>query len=471
MPEPGIKRSLVLAGGGMRLAYHAGVLRALEDAGIAYGHVDGTSGGIFAAAMLASGQRPAEIAARWRALKLSGFVSALPFRKYLRPLMMPAFASADGISKKIFPALGISIPKINHNAELKATFNVCNFSHKTVESISHRKVTERHLIAGMSLPIFMPAILIDGSWYTDAVWIKDANLLEALNHDPDEIWLVWCIGNTKTYHNGAFLQYVQMIEMSATGGLHAELEWLAAENEKRLMAGRKEIEVHVIKPEYALPLDPDFFLHRVDADTLINMGYADTVAYLKQKNPLELRRRPYQCTAMKESGNYVHFRQQFTGEALIAGEKVRLTLHLAIFLRESEDGFSVQQYISLQCRTAKKERLAGGEGEEWWVSGANAKTQLGKGWLIGEFDLVNGDSRYHLKYSLYLSAVLDLYWGLAFKMAFVVLEDEHGLMQQFNLSQSAWKRIQNAFYRYTHSKASWFKRLAIRKKLLLKLIQ
>ncbi len=39
-PEGG-RRSLVLAGGGMRVAYQAGVLAALERAGLRFHHVDG----------------------------------------------------------------------------------------------------------------------------------------------------------------------------------------------------------------------------------------------------------------------------------------------------------------------------------------------------------------------------------------------------------------------------------------------
>ena len=40
-----VRRSLVLAGGGMRVAYQAGALAALEEAGLRFHHADGTSGG------------------------------------------------------------------------------------------------------------------------------------------------------------------------------------------------------------------------------------------------------------------------------------------------------------------------------------------------------------------------------------------------------------------------------------------
>ena len=272
-----LKRSLILAGGGVRLAYHAGVLEALEEEGLTFDHVDGTSGGIFGTAMLASGIEPGEAAVRWRNLKLKGFMSALPLKDYRSQHSLPAFGSAKGIREKIFPSLGIDIKKINANTTFEATFNVCNFSKKTIESIPNKDVTVDHLIAGMSLPIFMPAVKInDDDWYTDAVWIKDANLTEAVSRDAEEIWLVWCIGNTAEYLNGFFNQYVHMIEISANGGLFAEIDWLYQTNRERQNKGLQPIKLHIIKPEYPLPLDPDFFLGKITADTLINMGYADT---------------------------------------------------------------------------------------------------------------------------------------------------------------------------------------------------
>lgn len=166
----------------MRLAYQAGVLKAMEEAGLQFAHVDGTSGGIFNAAMLDSRLTPDEIASRWRKLNVRDFVSYRPLREYFNPLGMQAFGDADRIRKRIFPQLGIDATKIRSNEKITATFNVCNFSDKSVEAIPHTRVTEDHLIAGMSLPIFMPAISIDNKWYSDAVWIKDANLMEAVRH-------------------------------------------------------------------------------------------------------------------------------------------------------------------------------------------------------------------------------------------------------------------------------------------------
>ena len=61
-----------------------------------------------------------------------------------------------------------------------------------------------------------------------------------------------------------------MIEIAANGALQEELA-LVRERGARL---------HVIRPRVPLPLDPDFFFGRVDASTLIAMGYRDAAAYL-----------------------------------------------------------------------------------------------------------------------------------------------------------------------------------------------
>ena len=68
--DTGPRRSLVLAGGGIRLAYGAGVLVALEEEGLSFAHVDATSGGALNAAMLLSGLAPREMAERWRTLNV-----------------------------------------------------------------------------------------------------------------------------------------------------------------------------------------------------------------------------------------------------------------------------------------------------------------------------------------------------------------------------------------------------------------
>ncbi len=344
--EAGPRRALLLAGGGMRVAWQAGVLLALEEAGLRFRHFDGASGGTLNLAMLLSGLSPAEMAQRWRALDLKDFISLLPLEDYLKGAW-PAMGDADGVRDKVFPGLGIDFDRLRACENVSATFNVCNFTRKTLEAIDHPALEPALLVAAMSLPAFMPAVQWKGMTYTDAVWIKDTNLWEAVKRGAEELWLLWCIGNTPTYRDGAFPQYVHMIEMSANGALFEELDRIRDLN-ARIQRGdspfgqRQPIQLHVIKPSQALPLDPDFYLGRVRAESLIALGHQAATDYLNSLSPEGLPLTP-EVTAMLDAAPGLSFRETMSGpfslgatdpEAGTAGSAPVLTMHATIFIQE-----------------------------------------------------------------------------------------------------------------------------------------
>jgi predicted acylesterase/phospholipase RssA len=304
----------------MRVAYQAGVLQALVEAGLTFDHADGTSGGTINLAMLMSGLTTQEMCERWRTLHVPDFVSLMPLGEYLKGPLVPAMGSAEGITRRVFPHLGIDVSRINRARGMSGTFNVCNFSTKSNEVVTHDRVTLPHLVAGISLPIFMPAVPIDGALYTDSVWIQDANVMEAVRRGAEEVWLVWCIGNTPEYHDGPFQQYVHMIEMSANGKLFAELGQVAAVN-ARIERGesehgqRRPIRLHVVKPEYPLPLDPDYYLGRIDSTSLVAMGYGDARAYCAKLGGEDSPGAPLspEATRMRVAGPGVSFRETIAG--------------------------------------------------------------------------------------------------------------------------------------------------------------
>jgi Patatin-like phospholipase len=267
---PGPRRSLLLAGGGIRVAYQAGALLALEEAGLRFHHGDGTSGGTFNLAMLLSGVAPGEACSRWRALDTWSFASVWPTRRLLAGPPYPALGTSDGIRERVFPALGVDVERIRVARGIEGTFNVCDFAAKACVPVPHTDVDLDVLTAGVTLPVFSPAVRRSGRVLMDAVWIKDTNVTEALRRGAEELWLVWCIGNHGVYRDGAFQQYVHMIEIAANGALLEELAQVRDRGAR----------LHVIRPRVPLPLDPDLFFGRVDAGTLIAMGYHDAAAYL-----------------------------------------------------------------------------------------------------------------------------------------------------------------------------------------------
>jgi hypothetical protein len=301
-------------------------------------------------AMLLSGLSPANMGDRWRTLDVSKFVSMLPFEEYLRLHKAKALGDADGIRNHVFPHLGIDINRIKQAEGIQGTFNVCNYTDKTNEVIPHQKAAEDLLIAGISLPMFMPAVEYQGKEYIDSVWIKDANLMEAIKRGAEEIWLVWCIGNHGNYNDGMFSQYVHMIEMSANGVLFEEFDRINEINE-RIRNGdspygqKQSVKLHVIKPEYPLPLDPDFFFNRIDASTLVSMGYADAAQYVQNKKEEGIPFTPA-ATRMKDPVPGIAFREKMEGwfaldtddpeEGAEIGKEngSKLALHASIYIRD-----------------------------------------------------------------------------------------------------------------------------------------
>ncbi|SEI86310.1 Predicted acylesterase/phospholipase RssA, contains patatin domain [Cyclobacterium xiamenense] len=344
------RKSLVLAGGGIRVAYQVGVLKAMEEAGLQFDHVDGTSGGIFNAAMLASGMEVQALMDRWADLKMAHFVSPARVTDYLRPWRMKGMGDADAIRSKVFPHFGVDIASIRQK-KLPITFSLCNFSKKSVQAIPAKDVHENHLLAGVSLPIVMPALQVGEDWFIDAVWIKDANLMEAVRRGAEEIWVVWGIGNYPAYLPGALRQYVHSIEMSANGGLWEEFEQIKWIN-KGILRGesefgqRKPIQVFVIRPQLPLPLDPDLFFNRITTRDLMAMGYSDATEYLsaipKSGTPLDER-----STATRNLGDCLAISLHYSGELPWKDEISQVRYRVFLRYTEWEGKGNTEVYSSL----------------------------------------------------------------------------------------------------------------------------
>lgn len=428
----GIKRSLILAGGGARLAYQAGVIKALEEEGLSFSHFDGTSGGIFNTAMLSSGIEAKDMDTRWRKVNVMHFSSLLPFKSYFSKKTFAAFGDADGMINKVYPTLGIDVAKMNANTSIDATFNVCNFSKKTIEVFSNQYVTLQHLVAGMSLPIFMPAIEINGDWYTDAVWIKDANINEALKRNVNEIWLVWAIGNSHEFLNGTFNQYVHMIEISANGGLLLELEQIEKLNSEKPSAEKTIL--HVIKPEFPLPLDPDLMLNKINADELINRGYADAKSYLQNKSEQGVAP-DYKASMMNEPGAVMVFRSIFSGMIDWKNKQTDFSLNINFNFRSVHRELVLRAFASVSF-----------ENSEYRISTYNNQVMINQTEqiLTLECDFVFEDQIQHLQCKLDLNSQYDLLLGMEFKKARCTIASKN-LLKPISaiLKQNAWIRIKN----------------------------
>jgi predicted acylesterase/phospholipase RssA len=106
-----IKRSLILAGGGVKVAFQAGVLQVwLDEAGLTFDHADGASGGTFNLAMWCQGMTGTQIADAWRRTKPIEGVSH-DAAQLTKLLWARSIFTLDGYRRSVFPGWGLDWSK------------------------------------------------------------------------------------------------------------------------------------------------------------------------------------------------------------------------------------------------------------------------------------------------------------------------------------------------------------------------
>jgi hypothetical protein len=141
-----------------------------------------------------------------------------------------------------------------------------------------------------------------------------------------------------------------MIEIAANGALFKDFEQINEIN-ARIRAGERiggrtaPIRLHLIRPQYPLPLDPDFYLGKIDATTLVGMGYADATNYLVTRSEQGLPFSP-EVTKMTDETLGFTFREKMSGGFALGetdpetGEKVgreagnTFTMHGTILIQD-----------------------------------------------------------------------------------------------------------------------------------------
>jgi predicted patatin/cPLA2 family phospholipase len=205
---PDGKRALILAGGGLKVAFQAGVLQVwMDEAKVKFDVADGASGGVFNLAMWCSNQSGRQIANNWRNTHPLDLIS-------LNPRPWVSLATMEAFTKKALPKWNITWGEMKRT---QATFNVYNFTRQELQTLEPNQMTPEWLKACVSLPMWFPPVEIDGERYIDSVFATDANLEAAINSDlkPDELWVIWTVSTRGRWGNGFVNQYFQMIENAA----------------------------------------------------------------------------------------------------------------------------------------------------------------------------------------------------------------------------------------------------------------
>lgn len=246
------KRALIMAGGGTKVAFQAGVLEVwLDEAKIEFDHADGASGGVFNLAMWAQGMTGRQIADNWRRYRPLAGVEV-----NLRGIMRLPFASSlfkmERFRRNVIGPWGLDWKAIRATSR-EATFNLYNFSRLEQVVVEASDMDEDRLISAVSLPMMFPPVSIDGDTYIDAVYATDANLEEAVRRGADELWVIWTVSQRGAWRPGFVAHYFQIIEAAANSQFRAILRRIEKNNEAQAGGGNGEfgrtIEVKLLQAE------------------------------------------------------------------------------------------------------------------------------------------------------------------------------------------------------------------------------
>jgi predicted acylesterase/phospholipase RssA len=270
---PKKKRSLILAGGGIKVAFQAGVLQVwLDEAGLTFDHADGASGGVFNLAMYCQGMTGTQIADNWRNLPPIIYAD-LNWEEYAKLFYAESILKMDRFRQNVFPHWGLDWDAIRASKQ-EATFNVYNFSKHELEVLTPDMMTEDFLVACVSLPMWFPPVMIDDNVYIDPVYITDANIEEAIRRGADELWVIWTVSEKSVWNPGFVANYFQIIETAANGHFR-RIEERIRENNAALAEGKPGEFGHPVELKTLRAEVPLHYLLNVSADRVqesVNLG-------------------------------------------------------------------------------------------------------------------------------------------------------------------------------------------------------
>jgi predicted acylesterase/phospholipase RssA len=249
------KRSLFMAGGGLKSAYQAGVLQVwLDEIHVEFDHADGVSSGVFNLAMWCQGRTGREISDSWRVFRPLSALS-VDVGQLLRLPVARSILTYDRFRKNILPGWQLDWGAIR-STHRRATFNVFNFSEQRLEVIPAERMTEEWLFAAVALPTWFPPVVVDGQVYVDAVHATGANLEHAIADGAEELWIIWTISTEGRWRGGLVNQYFQVFEECTNSRFRATLA--GVEESNRLHAAGlpsrygRHIEVKLLAAEVPL---------------------------------------------------------------------------------------------------------------------------------------------------------------------------------------------------------------------------
>jgi predicted acylesterase/phospholipase RssA len=267
-----VTRALILAGGGLKVAYQAGVLQVwLDEAGVEFDVYDAASGGVFNLALLCDGRSGTEIADTWRRTKPLDFFE-------LNPRPWVSISRLERFRHNVLrPVWQIDWKRVRRSG-LNATFNVYDYTAEKLRTFRPEEMTEDLLLAGVSLPIWFPPVEVDGHALIDSVFATDSNLEAAICAGADELWIIWTIPMRGRWRNWFVPEYFAMIENAAVWNLRDLLRRIRASNESIEKHGHGEfphpVKCRILKARY-VPLHYVLVFSQTRVQRAVELGVRD----------------------------------------------------------------------------------------------------------------------------------------------------------------------------------------------------
>lgn len=231
------KRALIMAGGGLKVAFQAGVLQVWMDETLMesgerpdFQLADGASGGVFNLAMWCQGYSGTEIANRWRGVRPLKSLSVNAKHWFPR---FESLLTYERFRKVVFEDtwdLDWGVIRSRTAGRKGATFNLFNFSQQRQVVLTESAMDPDALVSAASLPFWFPSVRRNDGQYIDAVYATDANLEAAIAAGADELWIVWTESQRGIWRPGPINLYFQAIEASANSRIRDDLERIARNN-------------------------------------------------------------------------------------------------------------------------------------------------------------------------------------------------------------------------------------------------
>jgi hypothetical protein len=176
-------------------------------------------------------------------------------------------------------------------------------------------MTEDHLVASISLPMWFPPVQIGGDTYIDSVFVTDANLEEAIRRGADELWIVWTVSDRGEWADGFVANYFQIIETAAVGRFKRDLERIEASNAaiERGETGDfgRRIRVRLLKAEVPLHYLLNFSRDRIAE--AVNRGVEAAREWCREEKIPLVGAAPDYPTEIHEAQTTVSFRERMRG--------------------------------------------------------------------------------------------------------------------------------------------------------------